>query len=162
MLDLKSLSIYVHIPFCRSRCNYCDFNTYAGLDDSIEAYIKALEKEMRLGAAALEGDDRVHSIFIGGGTPSMLKADHFRRILDCIGRNYRLADDIEISSEANPFRLTAEYLAEIHAAGIERLSMGMQSGHSTRAGTAGPPASYAGCRAECAICPPGRFQEYQP
>lgn len=98
------------------------------MEEFIDAYIAALEREIGICAQALERDDYVHSIYFGGGTPSVLKALHFERILDRIRKDYRLAADVEITTEANPYLLTYEYLKGLQATGIKRLSMGMQSG----------------------------------
>lgn len=103
----------------------------------MEAYVDALEKEINICAEALEKKEVVHSIYIGGGTPSVLKAEHFKRILKSIRRKYKLTDDVEITSEANPYLLTQVYLDELHASGIHRLSMGMQTGVESELETLG-------------------------
>ena len=130
MLEIQDLSIYIHIPFCRTRCNYCDFNTYAGMESNIDAYIEALVKEISLARPMLSEDSRIHTIFFGGGTPSILSPNHFARMLEAIQKKYRMADEVEISTEANPLGLSFAYLSSLHELGIERLSMGMQSGNA--------------------------------
>ncbi|MDK2981480.1 MAG: hypothetical protein PWQ55_1827 [Chloroflexota bacterium] len=121
------VSIYIHIPFCRSRCTYCDFNTYAGMEAYMDAYLDALEKELRLGAALLQEGQRIHTIYFGGGTPTVFPPGAFARILDGIRADYPLAEEVEISTEANPLLLTVDGLCELRQAGVQRLSMGMQS-----------------------------------
>ncbi len=130
-MDLsQSVSIYIHIPFCRSRCSYCDFNTYAGMETYLADYTAALEKEIHLARPLLKTGEFIHTIYFGGGTPTILPAHQFARILDSIRREYLLTEDVEISTEANPLLLTAEGLRELRQAGVERLSMGMQSGNA--------------------------------
>ncbi|HRN50426.1 MAG TPA: radical SAM family heme chaperone HemW [Anaerolineales bacterium] len=128
---MQPTSLYLHIPFCRHRCGYCDFNTYAGLDSLIPAYTDALIAEAEwLGRAAQEaGGQRlpVHTIFLGGGTPSLLPLDGMQRLLAALHAAYDVAADAEISLEANPGTLSPEYLAGLRAAGFNRLSLGVQS-----------------------------------
>jgi oxygen-independent coproporphyrinogen-3 oxidase len=127
------LSLYLHIPFCATRCSYCDFNTYAGLEDRIPAYVEALIHEIRHVSAGLRydrgvgGSLGVHTIFFGGGTPSLLPAESVREILRTIGEAFDLDPDAEISMEANPGTLSQGYLGELRRAGVNRLSLGAQS-----------------------------------
>ena len=122
------VSIYIHIPFCRSRCTYCDFNTYAGMEAYQAEYTAMLEKEIRLARTLLRPDDRIHTVYFGGGTPTVLPVETFAMILDGIRENYPMAGEVEISTEANPLLLTEAHLRALRRAGVERLSMGMQSG----------------------------------
>lgn len=115
-------SLYLHIPFCQHRCGYCDFNTYAGLDDLIPAYASALETEIRSFAAL-----PVHTIFFGGGTPSLLPPSSIATLLHAMRETYELQPDAEITLEANPGTLSKGYLEDLRAAGVNRLSIGMQS-----------------------------------
>lgn len=101
------------------------------MDSYIDDYVNALDKEIELGALALRKEKYIHSIYIGGGTPSVLKAEHFERFLDSIKTHCHLTDDIEITTEANPYKLTQSYLHDLYSLGIHRLSMGMQSGIET-------------------------------
>jgi oxygen-independent coproporphyrinogen-3 oxidase len=130
--------IYVHVPFCESRCGYCDFNTYTatelGPGVSRGAYADTVLREIRLAADVLgDGDvlgDRfppVTSIFFGGGTPTVLPAEHLGLIIREIGERFGLADDVEITTEANPETVTPAYFAKLKAAGFTRVSLGMQS-----------------------------------
>lgn len=124
---MELFSIYLHIPFCRHRCSYCDFNTYAGMDALIESYVHALCAEVEI--LAKEANQRlpVHTVFFGGGTPSMLSAAQLRQILDRLERYYEFTQDVEITLEANPETLSRDYLMELYTLGVNRLSIGMQS-----------------------------------
>jgi oxygen-independent coproporphyrinogen-3 oxidase len=124
---MQSHSIYLHIPFCHHLCSYCDFNTYAGLNDLIPAYINALCKEIQFVANYCDQKLPVHTIFIGGGTPSVLPLDELEKILQAIDNYFKIRRGIEITMEANPGRLNFEYLKSLHDLGINRLSLGMQS-----------------------------------
>lgn len=120
-------SLYLHIPFCTHRCGYCDFNTYAGLESLIGPYVDALVLEIAWPAAALGQHLPVHTVFFGGGTPSLLPSQEIGRILDAIQRNFTLTTDVEITLEANPGTLTPVYLADLRSQGVNRLSLGVQS-----------------------------------
>jgi len=124
---MQPTSLYLHIPFCRHRCGYCDFNTYAGLDNLIPAYTDALIAEAEWLAAAAGERLPVHTIFLGGGTPSLLPLEAMRRLLQALHAAYDVAADAEISLEANPGTLSPDYLAGLRAAGFNRISLGVQS-----------------------------------
>ncbi len=121
---MMNYSIYLHIPFCQHRCGYCDFNTYAGLDDLIPAYTRALEVEIRSFSSL-----PVHTIFFGGGTPSLLPPSSIAKLLQALGETFDLLPDAEITLEANPGTLSKAYLKALRATGVNRLSLGMQSSH---------------------------------
>lgn len=120
-------SLYLHIPFCRHRCAYCDFNTYAGLEHLAPDYVSALCTELEWVAARAPNRLPVHTVFFGGGTPSLLPAAFVERLLAVIDRNYILADGAEITLEANPGTLSAQQLQQLRRLGLNRLSLGMQS-----------------------------------
>ena len=122
-----SYSLYLHIPFCRHRCAYCDFNTYAGQEGSIPAYVDALEREIEMVGASAPGRIDVHTIFFGGGTPTLLSPAQFKLILGAIQRNFALEENAEITTEANPGTITIAQLRELRATGINRISFGAQS-----------------------------------
>jgi len=128
---LESVSLYLHIPFCHTRCYYCDFNTYAGILPLREPYVRALFNEIiLLGEEARYGDGRsrrARTIFFGGGTPSLLTTAQVRRLLDACRAAFMLDEDAEITLEANPGTLTREKLVGLREAGINRLSLGSQS-----------------------------------
>jgi oxygen-independent coproporphyrinogen-3 oxidase len=130
--------VYVHVPFCRNRCGYCDFNTYTaselGPGVSRGAYADTVLREVRLAAEVLgDGDafgDRVpavSSVFFGGGTPTLLPAEHLGLVIQEVADRFGLAPDAEITTEANPETVTPGYLAKLRAAGFTRISIGMQS-----------------------------------
>ncbi|MFI6824690.1 radical SAM family heme chaperone HemW [Micromonospora sp. NPDC050187] len=129
----RGFGVYLHVPFCASRCGYCDFNTYTaselGGGASRETYADTVLVELRLAARVL-GDTpppRVDTVFVGGGTPTLLPADDLARILDGIDRTWGLAADAEVTTEANPESVTPESLKTLRAAGYTRISLGMQS-----------------------------------
>jgi putative oxygen-independent coproporphyrinogen III oxidase len=130
--------VYVHVPFCETRCGYCDFNTYTatelGNGVSRGSYADTLLHEVRLAGGVLcdggafgERIPPVSSIFFGGGTPTLLPVEHLRIVVDEIAEQFVLADDIEVTTEANPETVTPGYLDQLCSAGFTRLSLGMQS-----------------------------------
>jgi oxygen-independent coproporphyrinogen-3 oxidase len=122
-------SIYIHIPFCKHRCAYCDFNTYAGQEDSIPAYVQALINEIEyVGHRA--GQMAIHTVFFGGGTPSLLSSPQFDSILQALRSAFTFTADAEISIEANPGTISPEKLTGIREAGINRISFGVQSANT--------------------------------
>ncbi|MBK8615527.1 MAG: radical SAM family heme chaperone HemW [Anaerolineales bacterium] len=122
-------SIYLHIPFCKHRCAYCDFNTYAGQEDSIPAYVKALINEIEF-VGHRAGQMNIHTVFFGGGTPSLLSAPQFDSILRALRSAFTFTADAEISIEANPGTISPEKLNAIREAGINRISFGVQSANT--------------------------------
>ncbi|WP_197698383.1 radical SAM family heme chaperone HemW [Micromonospora viridifaciens] len=129
----RGFGVYVHVPFCASRCGYCDFNTYTSAElgggASRETYAETVLAELALAARVL-GDTpppRVDTVFVGGGTPTLLPADDLARILDGIDRTWGLAADAEVTTEANPESVTPASLKALRAAGYTRISLGMQS-----------------------------------
>ncbi|MHA6525252.1 radical SAM family heme chaperone HemW [Tessaracoccus sp. G1721] len=124
-----SLSLYVHVPFCRVRCGYCDFNTYTPSelgDLSPDTYVGAALAELDL-AARILGPRRVETVFFGGGTPTMLPAEGLGGLLAAVGQRFELADGAEVTTEANPETLTPHYLETLRSAGFTRISLGLQS-----------------------------------
>lgn len=128
---MTNTSVYIHIPFCKHRCAYCDFNTYAGQENSIPAYVTALIREIEfVGQRAAALPITVHTIFFGGGTPSLLSALQFDSILRALRSAFTLAADAEISIEANPGTISPEKLDGIRKAGVNRISFGVQSANT--------------------------------
>ena len=119
------LSLYIHIPWCVRKCPYCDFNSHAGQPDE-EAYVEALIADLAAESADVSGRS-VGSIFFGGGTPSLFSSAGISRILDTVRAQLQLADDVEITLEANPGTVDADHFAGYRAAGVNRLSIGVQS-----------------------------------
>jgi len=130
MIDMRSdgLALYVHIPFCQAKCPYCDFNSYAGLEDLMAPYVDALIAEMALWHEATR-DARVTTVFFGGGTPSFLPLAEIQRIVAALRRSFRLARDAEITVEGNPGSADSARLDGLHRLGFNRLSLGVQSFH---------------------------------
>ncbi|MBA2290580.1 MAG: radical SAM protein, partial [Chloroflexia bacterium] len=120
------MGIYIHIPFCSHICPYCDFTTYAGKEPLIPRYVASLARDLARQAQSVH-DREIVSIFVGGGTPSLLAGDQMRALLDACRDNYNLASDCEISVEANPNSLTLSLLVAYRDAGINRLSIGAQT-----------------------------------
>jgi len=127
---MQEYSIYLHIPFCHHRCSYCDFNTYSGLEELIPAYSQALCAEIRFMGENNHLRLPVHTVFLGGGTPSLLPITELDRLLQVLREEVDLIEGVEITLEANPERLSLDYLKGLHALGINRLSLGMQSANS--------------------------------
>ncbi|WP_051212063.1 radical SAM family heme chaperone HemW [Butyrivibrio fibrisolvens] len=126
----KNISIYIHIPFCVRKCNYCDFLSFPAAIDVQTRYLKALIKEIERGAAWLQDKGYapyVKSIFLGGGTPSSVNPKWIVKIFDAVRRNYDVAADAEITMEMNPGTAAPESLSVYKKAGINRLSIGCQS-----------------------------------
>lgn len=124
------LSLYIHIPFCAKRCGYCDFNTYTAteLGNGVDQgnFHHSLIAELELAAAQL-GDRTVSTVFVGGGTPTLMGAQPLGELMGAVRKNFTVAPDAEITTEANPDTVTEELLAELLESGFTRLSIGMQS-----------------------------------
>lgn len=132
--DQRSMSAYVHVPFCRVRCGYCDFNTYtatelAGVSHS--SFVGELKKEITFSGQVLERAGIIarplSSVFFGGGTPTLLPATDLVAVLANLRELHGITSDAEITTEANPDTLTPEYVEELARAGFTRISLGMQS-----------------------------------
>jgi oxygen-independent coproporphyrinogen-3 oxidase len=121
-----AFGIYVHVPFCVSRCPYCDFNTYVGITDTAPAYVDALLREAEWWAAGA-GVREAGSIFLGGGTPSLLEPKLLAKLLGGLAATFRVRDGSEITLEANPETVDLGRLRAFRAAGVNRLSFGAQS-----------------------------------
>jgi len=119
-------SLYIHIPFCLRRCHYCDFNTYTGKDRYIAPYVDALINELRI-AGDQKGCLSVHSIYFGGGTPSLIHISDYKKIFKAINHQFTMESDCEISLEANPGTLSLDYLLGLVKLGFNRISLGVQS-----------------------------------
>ncbi len=132
MPDRRPFGLYVHVPFCSSRCGYCDFNTYTAteLGGSVrrDDFHEVLAAEVRFAAQQL-GDARrpVDTVFVGGGTPTLLGSSGLVAVLTAIREEFGLADDAEITTEANPDSVDERMLTELRTGGFTRISLGMQS-----------------------------------
>ena len=114
---------YIHVPFCSHRCGYCDFTLIARRGDLVEDYLRAMEIEL----SALEGTREIDTLFLGGGTPTYLSADQLDRLCSLLLNKFRLAPGYEWSIEANPTGLTDDKLAVLRSAGVNRVSLGVQT-----------------------------------
>ena len=133
-VSLQPLGIYVHVPFCATRCGYCDFNTYtaaelgAGPGASRAGYVAAAIQELDLAARVLGPDAPVVStIFVGGGTPTLLPPDDLGRLVMAVRDRFGLAEDAEVTTESNPESIDAAGLCRLRESGFNRISFGMQS-----------------------------------
>jgi oxygen-independent coproporphyrinogen-3 oxidase len=128
----EPVGLYLHIPFCQSKCIYCDFNSYAGLEGRYEPFVRALCEAIARGASrSLSGEpdcagQRISTVFFGGGTPSVLTPEQIARILDAARQRYDISPGIEITMEANPGTISLEHFEGYRRAGVNRLSMGVQ------------------------------------
>lgn len=120
------MALYIHVPFCKTKCPYCDFNTYQGIERLMDPYLEALTTEIGLWGDVLQSPV-VSSIFFGGGTPSYLTGGYIDRILEAAKAAFRLNFDAEITMEANPGDLDRESCHRLVDAGVNRLSIGVQS-----------------------------------
>ena len=133
----KNIGLYIHIPFCKKKCEYCDFCSYAGKENLINDYVKWLKYEIKeVGEGnKLDYENRldklaiVKTIYIGGGTPSVIESEHISQIMDCVKENYTLSDNVEITIEVNPGTVSREKLLTYKNSGINRLSIGLQETH---------------------------------
>ena len=120
------IALYVHIPFCLSKCNYCDFNTYAGIEDLMPSFVEALRIEIEMWGERLNRP-HVSTVFFGGGTPSYLPSAAISSLLDSIRESMRIASDEEVTLEANPDDVSDEKCRSWLDAGFNRISIGVQS-----------------------------------
>jgi putative oxygen-independent coproporphyrinogen III oxidase len=126
----RAFGIYIHVPFCATRCGYCDFNTYTPAElggANPDEWLAAVRLELGLAAARLGSPPAVDTVFIGGGTPSMLGGTGLAAVLDAVREHFTLAPDAEITTEANPESTSPQLFAQLRAAGFTRVSLGMQS-----------------------------------
>lgn len=125
---MKELGIYVHIPFCKRKCNYCDFISFQNKDEIILKYIECLKKEIRQSIKLTNSKDYiVKTIYIGGGTPSFIKSKYIIEIIKEIRKKYIVDENTEITIELNPGTVTEQKLSDYYNLGINRLSIGLQS-----------------------------------
>ena len=123
----ECLGLYLHIPFCRSKCDYCDFYSLAGREDRMDEYQKALVRHV-VESSAVARNCPVDSIYIGGGTPTWYGEKRLLELLRTVKRHFCMAKDVEVTVEANPDSVDGKMLRRLRRAGVNRISMGMQSG----------------------------------
>ena len=136
-MKTKNIGLYVHIPFCKKKCEYCDFKSYADKEELIEEYVKWLKYELEEVGEGNRLDYENHldnlaivkTIYIGGGTPSLIDSKYISEILEVIKKNYTFAENTEITIEVNPGTVNKEKLEQYKKSGINRLSIGLQSTH---------------------------------
>ncbi|WP_245566543.1 MULTISPECIES: radical SAM family heme chaperone HemW [Thermocrispum] len=130
-LGERPFGVYVHVPFCATRCGYCDFNTYTpgelGTSASPQSWLEGLRRELDLAATVLGSVPRAETVFVGGGTPSLLGAQGLADVLAAVRDAFGLARGAEVTTEANPESTSPEFFAGLLEAGYTRVSLGMQS-----------------------------------
>ena len=127
MEKVNLLSIYIHTPFCESRCSYCDFNTYVGFSSHLKNYIHSVIEEIDIVSAKTQQNSIVHTVYFGGGTPTIMQSKQLNALISNLHKRYKITQDVEVSIEANPCNLVASYLSDLVESGFNRLSLGMQS-----------------------------------
>ncbi len=120
--NAQSQGIYIHIPFCRAKCGYCDFNSYAGMEDAMASYTEAVCTEITTSCGGT-----ADTLYFGGGTPTLLPLPHMQQLLDAVSKHFSLAGDAEITLEANPATFDRDQAAAYRAMGFNRISIGVQS-----------------------------------
>ncbi|EGD57034.1 radical SAM family heme chaperone HemW [Gordonia neofelifaecis] len=127
----RPLSLYLHVPFCATRCGYCDFNTYTagelGSSSSPQSWMEGVRAELDQAAALLARGREVSTVFVGGGTPSLLGGQGLARLLDAVRDSFDLAPGAEVTTESNPESTSPEFFGALRDAGFTRISLGMQS-----------------------------------
>ena len=121
---MKNLGIYIHIPFCKQKCSYCDFISFASKEECVNEYIEAVKKEIENSNV---NNYEIDTIYIGGGTPSFISSKYILQILDVIKNRFILKKNIEITIEVNPGTVNKGKLDDYFKSGINRISIGLQS-----------------------------------
>ncbi len=143
---MKPLGVYIHVPFCVSKCNYCDFNSYPNLWEYEDRYFDALIDEFLHKSGAEEY--RAETIYIGGGTPSAARPQNIERVMAALTRRFSVAENCEITIECNPATIDAQGLCALRQTGINRVSIGMQSADDEQLCILGRRHNFAAC-AQC-------------
>lgn len=126
MKNTKTIGLYIHIPFCRQKCLYCDFPSWAGKEEQMQEYVDALTKEIK-NRSSEYADRKVVSVFFGGGTPTTLSIPMLEQLMQAVLENWDISEDAEITTEANPGTLDREMADALKKMGFNRLSMGVQA-----------------------------------
>lgn len=134
-MEEKEIGLYIHIPFCKQKCYYCDFTSYTNKEELVERYIKCLKKEILqyanenkiMSEHGLEERYVIKTIYIGGGTPSAIDEVYIINVLDTIKDNFKMRDNVEITIEVNPGTVNKDKLESYRECGINRLSIGLQA-----------------------------------
>ena len=125
---MKNIGLYLHIPFCKSKCPYCDFYSFSGKSTEKDEYTRALQSKILSSVSTLQSDSvcKADTLYIGGGTPSVLGAKRLATLVNACHSGF-LTDDAEITVECNPHGLDEEFFKILHNSGVNRISMGLQS-----------------------------------
>lgn len=123
---MKDLSLYIHIPFCKTICLYCNFLTFAHKNKKIPQYVDSLIKEIESRSVEY-ADYKIETVYFGGGTPSLIESRHIQNILDAVRKNFKVVEGVEINIECNPESLDQKKLEDYISAGITRISLGVQT-----------------------------------
>lgn len=123
---MRPMSLYIHIPFCKQKCLYCDFPSYAGCEQEFKIYVDCLTKELLLKSKILK-EYEIKTIFFGGGTPTVLPIKFLNKIIETIFSNYAVVSNAEITIEANPETVYTQKLVDLRKMGFNRISMGVQA-----------------------------------
>lgn len=126
MLQHAPRALYIHIPFCTNKCHYCDFTSYVLKGQPVDEYLDALEREMERTVELLPPEE-IHTVFVGGGTPTVLTPPQMERFLDSVKRYFPIHPEAEFTMEANPGTTDPDKLAAMRAGGVNRISFGVQS-----------------------------------
>ena len=124
---MKELGIYIHIPFCKQKCKYCDFISYSNKEEKIKEYIKALQKEIQIKLKKYQKEYLVDTIYLGGGTPSYIEPEKIVDIIKTVKNIIQMKENVEITIEVNPGTVTKRKLEIYKNVGINRLSIGLQT-----------------------------------
>ena len=120
---MKNLGIYVHIPFCAKKCNYCDFISFSNKENLVDKYIERLKQEIK----SYKINKEVSTIYFGGGTPSYIESKYIIDILKTVKQKFKISENAEITIEVNPGTVNEEKLTDYYDSGINRISFGLQS-----------------------------------
>lgn len=131
---MNTIGLYLHIPFCRSKCPYCDFYSFRGSETDMDKYCAALQKKISESAAALQC--KAETLYIGGGTPSVLGAERLKSLVNQAKQDF-LTAEAEVTVECNPYKLPPDFFKELAAVGVNRVSLGLQSAVDTERRTLG-------------------------
>lgn len=153
----SKLGIYVHIPFCRSKCNYCDFYSLPGALNLFDMYEKALRRHIKESAEFLEDRD-IDSIYFGGGTPTHYGAKHLVGVLSELGKRFYVASDCEVTLEANPESIEYKDMLKLRRAGFNRVSIGVQSTDNDQLKTLGRPHNWEDAKRAVGFCREAGFK----
>ncbi len=158
-VELKPLGLYIHVPFCRSKCEYCDFYSLGGglNNESMELYLQAVLAHIRETSLRVTGYV-VDTVYFGGGTPTFFGAEGLVRILAEIDRRFQLEPNAEITLEANPDTITAEGMAKLRRAGFNRISIGVQTDDDAKLKALGRPHTYKQAQAAVSLARRAGFQ----